>query len=423
MLKVSYIKIYKCKNRYREREPGEAGGAGPCAPSPGSFCCLSFFCVCVFFLQKNPKSEQDSRFPQAPGARGSSSSSSPEPSRGIPAAPLLLALLELLPGKGSRRGVGSTARCGGAAPHRPGRENAQLLCGNGPGQVGSRGPPLCAPRERGGSRPDPKTGAGKFLVSSSPSSSAPPRPGVVPGPPPCSGPAGLAPNPGFPLGGIHTLQPTAPTWDGTRAGRPGCAWGRKRRVWEEERKGPGPPTAGRARSWKTLFWVFFSKLSLFPTPLFFLAGSHLQQCHNRTPRVPRVPAALPPRSRPAELQRFSFFPIITIIINSNAGCNNKKNQLFPPEEAAIVPQGCVPAPLSTTFPWSSSTPTGQGALPRNNQDPRKNIKTTPAEAGEGSGSPRVKTPVGSPPEHAKGITEPPQSKAKDSPGRGGIQGI
>lgn len=86
MLKVSYIKIYKCKNRYREREPGGAGGAGPCAPSPGSFCCLSFLFFLVwfvFFFTKNPQIK--TRFPLAPGcgkARGwrwgSWFSSSPE---------------------------------------------------------------------------------------------------------------------------------------------------------------------------------------------------------------------------------------------------------------------------------------------------------------------------------------------------------
>lgn len=243
MLKVSYIKIYKCKNRYREREPGGAGGAGPCAPSPGSFCCLSFFCVCVFFLQKNPKIR--TRFPPAPGARGSSSSSSPAP--------------------GASPGKGKQEKGGKHWVELRGEGNAQFLCGNGPGRVGSRGAPP-APPSLGGSRPDPKRGAGKFLLGSIPRSSAPPRPGAIPR---RSFLPGSPQIPDFPSRGIHTRHP-----------RPalGCERGRKRRVWEEERKGPGPPTAGRAGSWKTLFGDFFSKLSLFPTPFYF--------CREPPPAVP-----------------------------------------------------------------------------------------------------------------------------------------
>lgn len=105
----------------------------------------------------------------------------------------------------------------------------------------------------------------------------------------------------------------------------------------------------------------------------------------------------------------------------------KKINLSPPRRLQLSPQGCVPAPLSTTFPWSNSTPTGQGALPRKRLEKtkiqEKKIKTTPAKAGEGSGSPRVKNPAGSPPENAKGITESPQSKAPTArEGSGGLMG-
>lgn len=109
MLKVSYIKIYKCKNRYREREPGGAGGAGPCAPSPGSFCCLSFFCV--FFYKKN-QPQIKTRFLLPAGSRssgwrcGTRGSSCPEGLRLLPGLP---ARLELLPGpRGAGQGRGST---------------------------------------------------------------------------------------------------------------------------------------------------------------------------------------------------------------------------------------------------------------------------------------------------------------------------
>lgn len=175
------------------------------------------------------------------------------------------------------------------------------------------------------------------------------------------------------------------------AGRGGCGRknGKDRALPRREEQDPGKPFLG-----------FFSKLSLFPTPFFlFFSGATSSGATTKPSSVPRVPAVLPPRFRPAELRRFAFFPIIIIIINSNAGCN-KKNQLFPPRRLQL-PQGRVP--LSMTFPWSNSTPTGQGALPRKRlgktkiQGKNKNTCQGPVPAGEGSGSPRVKNPAGSPP--------------------------
>lgn len=195
-------------------------------------------------------------------------------------------------------------------------------------------------------------------------------------------------------------------------------------MWEEERKGPSPPTAGRAGSWKTLFGYVFPSCPYFQhTFFFFFSGATSSGATTKPSSVPRVPAVLPPRSRPAELRRFSFFPIIIIIIISNAGCN-KKNQLFPPKEASVVPPG--PCPSVHDLPTERLHSHGTGSLAKKtagkNQDPRKKEKHLPRSSGSRGGQWESKgeNPAGSPPKNAKGITESPQSKVSDSPGRMGV---
>lgn len=233
--------------------------------------------------------------------------------------------------------VGS-AGCGAGWPLStgPGREKRPIplrewpraggICGVGRSRGAS---PLHLPRDKGGWMPRPQNGSREVLGQLHPlpelssSSSSDPQPGSLPGPRPSSAhpkAAAWEQSPIPPLGDPHPA-PTAPFWDGTRAGQPGCVWGRKRRVWEEERKGPSPPTAGRAGSWKTLCGFFFLQAVPISNTLSFLVRSHLQRCHNKTLECPSCPCGASPCSRPAELRRFSFFPIITIIINSNAGCN------------------------------------------------------------------------------------------------------
>ncbi|XP_054150714.1 uncharacterized protein LOC128949871 isoform X2 [Melozone crissalis] len=257
------------------------------------------------------------------------------------------------------------------------------------------GAPLC---------PDPKMGAGKLGA-----------PSWAPAP---LGPCGARPraaagnNPRFPFGD-PPLHPE-PRWgrapqgsrDGAGAGRGGCGRknGKDRALPRREEQDPAKPFLG----------VFLQTVPV-SSSLIFLSGATSSGATTKPSSVPNVPAVLPPRSRPAELRRCSFFPIITIIIiNSNAGCN-KKNQLFSPEEAPVVPPGLRPSPSVHDLPMEQLHFHGTGSLAKKtagkNQDPRKKIKTTPAKAGEGSGSPRVKHPAGSPPENAKGITESPQSKA------------
>lgn len=225
-----------------------------------------------------------------------------------------------------------------------------------------------------------------------------------------------------------------PFWGGSTPHTPVLGWnpGRAARMClGQEEEGVGgrtertePSHGGKSRILENPFWVCFSKLSLFPTHFFFFfSGATSSGATTKPSSVPRVPAVLPPRSRPAELRRFSFFPIIIIIIISNAGCN-KKNQLFPPKEASVVPPG--PCPSVHDLPTERLHSHGTGSLAKKtagkNQDPRKKEKHLPRSSGSRGGQWESKgeNPAGSPPKNAKGITESPQSKVSDSPGRMGV---
>lgn len=304
MLKVSYIKIYKCKNRYREREPRGGWGGRALRPLPGELL-LPFLFLC-FFYKKKPQNQNKipaSRWlPELPGVEklgdGDGAAASvplQRLSRGILAPPqplpLVLALLELLRDTGSRKRLGGCPEWealgvgrGGRSPRALGGKNARFPCGNGPGQVGfvewgdPGGPPLCtSPEIKGGGCLDPKMGAGKFLASSIPSpSSAPPPPprthsrGRSRGPDPAQLTPKLLPgnNPRFPLWGIHTphpqprfgMEPGQGSRDVSGAGRGGCGRknGKDRALPRREEQDPGKPCVG----------FFSSKLSLFP-PFFF----------------------------------------------------------------------------------------------------------------------------------------------------------
>lgn len=218
------------------------------------------------------------------------------------------------------------------------------------GRRRSRGGLPSAPPGEGGSCPDLKTGSGEVLGHLHPlpelSSSGPARfhcPGSFLGPHPSQTPLGspqsccLGTIPDLPLlGGPHPTPP-APFWDGTRARQPGCVWGRKRRVWEEERKGPSPPTAGRAGSWKTLFGFFLSKLSLFPTPFF----RFFQEPPQQNPRVslvslrcfPLAPGRLSSADSPfSRLLLLLLIPTLAVI---------KKKSTFPPRGGSNCPPRAV----------------------------------------------------------------------------------
>lgn len=286
------------------------------------------------------------------------------------------------PGKKGAGKAGGVSRLGstGGWPLStcPGRENAPFVCGTGPGQVG-----FVAQRRSRGAWEQPQI---------------------------------------------------CPFWGGSTPHTPVLGWnpGRAARMClGQEEEGVGgrtertePSHGGKSRILENPFWVCFSKLSLFPTHFFFFfSGATSSGATTKPSSVPRVPAVLPPRSRPAELRRFSFFPIIIIIIISNAGCN-KKNQLFPPKEASVVPPG--PCPSVHDLPTERLHSHGTGSLAKKtagkNQDPRKKEKHLPRSSGSRGGQWESKgeNPAGSPPKNAKGITESPQSKVSDSPGRMGV---
>lgn len=376
MLKVSYIKIYKCKNRYREREPR---GVGALCPLPGgasaTFPFFILFCVCGFFFYKKTPNKNKipagSRVWKSSGMeRGLSSSS--EGFWHLQPLPPVLALLELLPGEGAGEGGGKLWGWGGGAP-APKMPGFIWEC---PGAGGIWGPPL----QRGHAL------APKWEQGNSWSPPAPPR--ALPPPPPhfhsrghprtptLLGPSGLprsccwGTTPHFPPSG-DPRAPSSPDVSG--AGRGGCG-----------RKNGKDRALPRQEEHKTL-WGFFPKLSLFPTPFFCLfSGATSSGATTKSLSVPRVPAVLPPRSRPAELRTFSFFPIIIInIINSNAGCK-KQNQLSPPEEAPVVPPRAVSRPLCPR-PSQGAAPLPRDREPRQEngwkktRSKEKNIKTTPAK--------------------------------------------
>lgn len=315
---------------------------------------------------------------------------------------------------GRRRGWEALGWGGGApAPKTPG------FIWEWPGAGGIWGPPSR------GVTPGPKMGAGKFLVTSSPSLSSSSSSFPFPGSPQDPHPAGtLGAHPEAAAGEQPHISPLLGTPE-PRAARmcPGQ---------EEEgvggRTGRTEPSHGR-KSTKP-FWGFFSKLSLFPTPFFCLfSGATSSGATTKTLSVPRVPAVLPPRSRPAELRTFSFFPIIIIIIiNSNAGCK-KQNQLSPPEEAPVVPPRAVSRPLCPR-PSQGAAPLPRDREPRQENGWKKtkiqgkkhknNTCQGPVPAGEGSGSPRVKNPAGSPPRMPKELQNHLKAKRPTARGRGRI---
>lgn len=332
MLKVSYIKIYKCKNRYRERETG-LGGAGPCAPSPGSFCRLSFF-LCVFFTKKTPNKNKipASRWlpelPSVEALRDGGGAAGLVPlqrlSRGVLAPP------QRLPrGLGSagasprKRGAGKAGGgsqtgkhwgvvvgWGGHSPHALAGKTPHSFVGSAQGRwdpwlSGDPGGLPSAPPGEGESRPDPKTGSGEVLghlhplpeLNSSPCSV--PHPGVIPRTPPQSDPAGLTPklllgnNPRLPLLGGSTAHTPVLGWNPGRAAR--MCLGQEEEGVGGRTERTEPSHGGKSRILENPFWVFFSKLSLFPTPFFFVFfRSHLQQCHNKTLECPSCPCGASP---------------------------------------------------------------------------------------------------------------------------------
>ncbi|XP_054150717.1 translation initiation factor IF-2-like isoform X3 [Melozone crissalis] len=306
MLKVSYIKIYKCKNRYQEREPGGAGGAGPCAPSPGSFCCLSFFCV--FFKKKN-QPQIKTRFLLPAGSRSCraserssgwrwGSSSVPRGRGSSPGSWHGWSFSRDSRGQRDRAGLGSTERAwggcsapalGGQVGTARGRWGWMARAGGDgrPGQVGMNGPGRwdAQPSSHAGGSPLPRPQNGSREVGGPLLGPCPAR-ALRGSPQSCCWEQsqisfwGSTPAPRAPLG-------TSP------AGQPGRGWGRKRRVWEEERKGPSPPPAGGAGSCKTLFGGFSPNCPCFQLPYFFVR-SHLQRCHNKTLECPECPCGASP---------------------------------------------------------------------------------------------------------------------------------
>lgn len=102
----------------------------------------------------------------------------------------------------------------------------------------------------------------------------------------------------------------------------------------------------------------------------------------------------------------------------------KKNQLFPPEEAPVVPLGLRPSPSVRDLPMEQLHSHGTGSLAKKtagkNQDPRKKNKNNTCQGRGGQWESKGEKSSGISPENAKGITESPQSKAPTA--RGGVGG-
>lgn len=198
-------------------------------------------------------------------------------------------------------------------------------------------------------------------------------------------------------------------------------------MWEEERKGPSPPTAGRAGSWKTLFGYVFPSCPYFQHTFFFFFQEPPPAVPQQNPRVslvslrcfPLAPGRLSSADSPfSQLLLLLLFPTLAVI---------KKINFSPPRRLQLSPQGRVP--LSMTFPRSDSTPTGQGALPRKRlgktkiQGKKKNTCQGPVAAGEGSGSPRAKIQQDLPPKMPKELQNHLKAKCPTARGGWGFLGI